>query len=111
MGASCPDSPRLAGQQLRGEHDGFSQTAWRAGVDSSEHATRAGNGVHRWEHPARNHLDWPGNSFAVSTTVSRKLLGEQGWTPLSTLPGLATAFTDGSIVPGITSIGRATASR
>jgi hypothetical protein len=45
-------------------------------------------------------LEWPGSSFATGYTVSRKLLQDQSWGVLGTLPGLATGFADNSVVPG-----------
>jgi hypothetical protein len=48
--------------------------------------------------PPRIVLQWPLGSFATGYTVSRKLLGEQTWAALATLPAAATGFIDSNIV-------------
>src|SRR5439155_12707406 len=46
-------------------------------------------------------LHWPGDALATTYEISRKLRGEQTWTPIATLPGEATTHTDGAVTDGI----------
>lgn len=50
--------------------------------------------------PSRILLEWPADPAANSYAVSRRLAEATSWTPLQTLPGEATRFTDSAVVPG-----------
>lgn len=50
--------------------------------------------------PPRIHLRWPEGHSATGYTISRKVLQSGSWSPLASLPGPATGYTDNAVVLG-----------
>ena len=68
------------------------------GIEPADFAVQAVAQVS--ESPPQIRLSWTKASFATGYTVSRKLLNDQSWSQVATLPGASTTFTDPSVVSG-----------
>jgi hypothetical protein len=53
------------------------------------------------ENPPQISLQWPADPNAQAFQISRKILGDQSWTEMTTIGGQETSWTDGSVAPGV----------